>query len=103
MRESGIIQSQKPRQRVALIALGWILICLGIVGLILPVVPGAVLIVVGVLMANPQCMWLRRMLEKCRVRFPVLAPAFRRFSAWSKSSQSLFRKNPSDSGTQFEV
>jgi hypothetical protein len=103
MQEIGITKSQKPLQRVAVIALGWVFICLGIVGLVLPVVPGAVLIVVGALMVNPQWAWLRRMLEKCQVRFPVLAPAFRRFFAWSKSSQSLFKRNPSDSGAKFEV
>src|ERR1035441_393694 len=91
MQERGITKSKKPLQRVAVIALGWVLILLGIAGLVLPIMPGAVLIVVGALMVNPQWAWLRRMLDKCRVRFPVLAPAFRRFSAWSESSQSLSR------------
>ena len=103
MRETGITESQRPFRRIAVIVLGWVLILLGIAGLVLPVVPGAVLIVVGALMVNPQWAWLRRMLEKCRVRFPVLAPVFKRFSAWSESSQSLFRKNPSDSGARFEA
>jgi uncharacterized membrane protein YbaN (DUF454 family) len=103
MQEIGITKSQKQLQRVAVIALGWVFICSGILGLVLPVVPGALLIVVGALMVNPQWAWLRGMLEKYRVRFPVLAPAFKRLSAWSESSQSLFRKNPSDSGAQFEA
>jgi hypothetical protein len=103
MREIGIAKSQRPLRRIAVIVLGWVLILLGIVGLVLPVVPGAVLIVVGALMVNPQLAGSRRMLEKCRVRFPVLAPVFIRFSAWSESSQSLSKKNPSDSGAQFEV
>ena len=71
MQETGITQSQKPVQPVAVIALGWALILLGIVGVVLPVVPGAVLIGVGVLIVNPQGTWLRRILEKCRVRVPV--------------------------------
>ena len=103
MQEIGITKSQKQLQRVSVIALGWVFICLGIVGLVLPVVPGTVLIVVGALMVNPRLAWLRRMLEKCRVRFPVLAPAFKRFCIWSASSQSLSKRNPSDSGAQFEV
>src|SRR5580704_3814297 len=101
MQEIGITKSQKQLQRVSVIALGWVLILLGIAGLVLPVVPGAVLIVVGALMVNPQLAGLRRMLEKCRVRFPVVAPAFKRFSAWSESRQSVSKKNPSDSGAQF--
>jgi hypothetical protein len=103
MQEIGITKSQKPLKRFAVVALGWVLILLGIVGLVLPVVPGAVLMVVGVLMVNPKCVWLRRMLEKCRVRFPVLAPAFRCFSTWGESRQSLFKKHLADSGAQFEV
>jgi hypothetical protein len=99
----GITKSRKPVQRFAVVALGWVLILLGIVELVLPVVPGAVPMVVGVLMVNPQCVWLRRMLEKCRVRFPVPEPAFRRFSTWGESRQSLFKKHPADSGAQFEV
>ena len=102
MRETGITKSQKPVKRVAVIALGWVLILLGIVGLVLPVVPGAVLIVVGVPIVNPQGTWLGRIREKCRVRFPVLAPIFRRFPASSESNQSLFSKNRSDAGSQFE-
>jgi ActR/RegA family two-component response regulator len=71
MQEIGITKSPKL-QRFAVVALGWVLILFGIVGLVLPVVPGAVLTAFGVLMVNPQCVWLRRMLEKCQVRFPVL-------------------------------
>jgi predicted PurR-regulated permease PerM len=103
MQEIGITKSEKQLQRVAVIALGWVLICCGIAGLALPVVPGAVLIVVGALMVNPQLRWLRRRLEKCRVRFSVLASASRRLCARSESSQSSAKRSPSDSGAQFEV
>jgi uncharacterized membrane protein YbaN (DUF454 family) len=102
MQEIGITKSPKL-QRFAVVALGWVLILLGIVGLVLPVVAGAVLMVVGVLMVNPQCVWLWRMLEKCQVQFPVVAPAFRHFSTSGESRQSLFKKNLADSGAQFEV
>ena len=102
MQEIGITKSPKL-QHFAVVALGWVLILLGIVGLVLPVVPGAVLIVFGVLMVNPQSVWLRRMLEKYQVRFPVVAPAFRHFSTWGESRQSLFKKNLADSGVQFEL
>jgi uncharacterized membrane protein YbaN (DUF454 family) len=103
MQEIGITKSQNPLGRIIVVVLGWILILGAIVGLFVPIIPGTVLIVVGALMVNPQWAWLRRMLEKCRVRFPVVAPAFRRFCAWSESSQNLSKKNPSDSGAQFEM
>jgi|HubBroStandDraft_2_1064218.scaffolds.fasta_scaffold1465455_1 uncharacterized membrane protein YbaN (DUF454 family) len=103
MQEIGITKSPRPFRRIAVVALGWVLIVLGIAGLVLPVMPGAVLIVVGALMVDPQGAWPRRMLDKCRVRFPVLAPVLRRLSTWSESREILLKKNPADSGARFEV
>jgi hypothetical protein len=59
-------------RRAALFALGWILVLGGVLGLFLPVVPGAVLILAGVAVLSPQSAWLRRTLAEYRVRFPVL-------------------------------
>jgi hypothetical protein len=42
-----VAKMQNPLQRIALVALGWILTLVGIVGLFLPVVLGAFLIVAG--------------------------------------------------------
>jgi CheY-like chemotaxis protein len=103
MQEIGITKSQNLLPRIAVVGLGWILILGGIVGFFVPIIPGAILIVVGALMVNPQSAWLRRMREKCQVRFTPLAPAFRWLSAWSEGRQSLFKKDPADSGAQFEV
>jgi hypothetical protein len=103
MQEIGIAKAQKPLQRIVVVALGWILMIGGIVGLFLPFVPGAVLIVAGALMLKPQRTWLRRALEECRVRFPVLGRAFGRFSSCGESWHSRFRNNPDDSGSQFRV
>jgi hypothetical protein len=101
MQEIAIAKVQKPLQRIAVVALGWILMIGGIVGLFLPFVPGAVLIVAGALMLKPQRAWLRRAPEKCRARFPVLERALGRFSACGESWYSRFRNNPGDSGSQF--
>jgi len=98
MQEIGVAKTQRPLQRVAL---GWILMLVGTVGLFLPVVPGAFLIATGALMLNPQRTWLSRALESCRMRFPALERAFRRFSTWGKCWQSRFSNSPGDSGSQF--
>ncbi len=98
MQEIGIAKTQRPLQRVAVVALSWILMLVGMVGLFLPIVPGAFLIVAGALMLNPRCTWLSRALEKCRMRFPALERAFRRFSTWGKCWQSRFSNSPGDSG-----
>lgn len=85
MQEIGIAKAGKPLQRIAVVALGWILMIGGVIGLFLPFVPGAVLIVAGALMLKPQREWLRRALEKCLVRLPFLERAFRRLSACGES------------------
>ena len=95
MQEIAIAKNQSPLQRAAL---GWILVLVGIVGLFLPVVPGAFLIATGALMLNPQRTWLSRALQKCRMRFPALERAFRRFSTWGKCWQIRFSNSPGDSG-----
>ena len=59
-----------PR-RTALFTLGWVLVLGGIVGLLLPVVPGAVLLSAGVAVFSSQSAWHRRALEKYRVPLPV--------------------------------
>jgi len=103
MQGIGIAKAQKPLQRIAAVALGSILMIGGIVGLFLPFVPGAVLIVAGALMLKPRRTWLRRALQECRVPFPVLGRAFGRFSACGHSWHSRFRNNPGDSRSQFRV
>jgi Putative transmembrane protein (PGPGW) len=100
MQEIAVAKTQTPLQRVAL---GWILMLVGFIGLFLPVVPGAFLIAAGALMLNPQRTWLSRALEKCRMRFPALERAFRRFSTWDKCWQSRLSNTPGDSGSQFKV
>jgi uncharacterized membrane protein YbaN (DUF454 family) len=75
MQEIGVTKTQKLPQRVTIIALSWIVILGGIVGLFIPVLPGGVLIFTGALMLSPHSTLLRRMLEKCRMRFPLLERA----------------------------
>jgi hypothetical protein len=64
----------------------------GLVGLFLPFVPGAFLMVAGALMLNSQCTWLSRALEKCRMRFPALERAFRRQQARTLGATDYLEK-----------
>ena len=90
MEEMEIVKNKKPLQRVATISLGWAFVLVGIVGLLLPVVPGGLLIVLGALMLDSQHPWLRRVLEKCRARFPILERATRRISSCGRTWRSRF-------------
>lgn len=100
--EATVAKAQRQLERVALIALGWILTLVGILGLFLPIVPGALLIVAGALMLSPRTVWLQRA-EKCRARFPVLDRAFTRFSAWGDRRQSCSGNGPDNSGSRSTV
>jgi hypothetical protein len=96
--EAIVAKVQNRLERVALLALGWILTIVGILGLFLPIVPGAFLIVAGALMLSPRNVWLRRA-EKCRARFPVLDRVFIRVSAWRDSARKRFGHNAGNSGS----
>jgi hypothetical protein len=100
--EAIVAKAQNQLERVALVALGWILTLVGILGLFLPIVPGAFLIVAGALMLSPRSVWLQRA-EKCRARFPVLDRVFRRFSAWGDSGRNRFGHNPDNCGSRSAV
>src|SRR5690349_13345330 len=88
------IKTEKPIQRIAVVALGWIFVLGGIVGLLIPILPGGVLIFAGALMLSPRSRWLRRTLGKCRARFPFLERTFKRLSAWGESWQRGIRNYP---------
>jgi CheY-like chemotaxis protein len=75
VQETGIAKKQNTLQRLAVVALGWTLILGGIVGLLLPVVPGVVLLAVGAFLLNERYAWLRRAMDKWRSRFPALERA----------------------------
>lgn len=100
--EAIVAKEQNPLQRIALVALGWILTLVGILGLFLPIVPGVFLIVAGALMLSPRNVWLQQA-EKCRARFPVLDRVFRRFSVWGDSGQNRFGHNPGNCGSRSAV
>jgi len=70
-----ISKKEQSPPRVATVALGWGLMLTGILGLLLPVVPGTVLVASGVFLLSWRYAWLRQMIDKCRARFPGLARA----------------------------
>ena len=88
-------------RRGAVFTLGWALVLGGIVGLFLPVVPGALLMVAGGAILTPQSVYLRRALEKCRMRVRALKRPFARFAS-AGMWRSRFTINPDNSSSQFQ-
>lgn len=56
------------------LASGWVLIAVGIVGLVLPVLQGAAMIVAGLALLAPDLPWARRWLDWLRARMRRLRP-----------------------------
>ncbi len=60
-------------KRVAVTASGWSLILLGSAGLFLPVLPGVLLLIVGLSVLSTEYVWARRWLAALQRRFPVFS------------------------------
>ena len=98
MQEIETTKALKPFRRIGVLALGSALMLGGIAGLFLPVVPGVLLIVAGVVMLSPRCVWLREALEKSRARFPLAGATLMRFSSWCQGLRNQLMNHPGDSG-----
>jgi uncharacterized membrane protein YbaN (DUF454 family) len=62
-------------------ATGWILIGIGIAGLLLPILPGWVLIGWGVITLAPDVPFFRRLLDRVERKVPQLSAVIRRMRA----------------------
>jgi xanthine/uracil permease len=61
---------KQSMKTVVLLATGWLCILVGAAGLVLPFVPGTVLLLIGVILLSQHYNWARRLLARARVRFP---------------------------------
>jgi uncharacterized membrane protein YbaN (DUF454 family) len=57
-------------KRYSLLVVGWVLLPLGVVGLFLPVLPGALLLIIGLSILSVEYAWARRWMTTLRSRFP---------------------------------
>ncbi|HEY1528864.1 MAG TPA: PGPGW domain-containing protein [Candidatus Angelobacter sp.] len=57
-------------KRLALIATGWALMLVGTAGLFLPVLPGVLLLIVGLSILSVEYAWARRWMSVLQRRFP---------------------------------
>ena len=73
-------------KRIAILALGWGFILLGIVGLVLPVLQGVLFLLIGLALLSSESKTARRILEQLRARYPGLSEridlAEQRASRW---------------------
>jgi uncharacterized membrane protein YbaN (DUF454 family) len=68
-------------KRLALIAAGWVLLLLGAVGLFLPILPGILLLIVGLSILSVEYEWARLSMISLRRRFPATDKKLQSFLA----------------------
>lgn len=57
-------------KRYSLMAAGWALLPLGVLGLFLPVLPGVLFLIIGLSILSVEYEWARRWMNALRSRFP---------------------------------
>lgn len=73
--------------RLIKIAVGWIFLALGVLGLFLPVLQGVLFIAIGLSILASEQPWAHALLHRLRRRFPRFAAAFddarHRMAGWT--------------------
>ena len=60
-------------KRIAILAVGWMFILLGIAGLFLPILQGVLFLLIGLIILSTEYVWAHHLLGRVRERFPGLA------------------------------
>ena len=60
-------------KRIAVLAVGWMFILLGIAGLFLPILQGILFLLIGLVILSTEYVWAHHLLGRLRDRFPGLA------------------------------
>ena len=83
-------------KRVAVLALGWLFILLGIVGLFLPILQGILFLLVGLLILSSEYVWAHHLLEKLKRRFPRIATQMDAATAKAQRWMQRFSHKPAE-------
>ena len=61
---------RSPWKRVLLFVVAWGLIFLGVLGILLPILPGMIFLIAGLYLLSLESLWLNRQLDKIGQRYP---------------------------------
>ena len=67
------MQGKSTAKRILVLALGWMFILLGVVGLFLPVLQGILFLLIGLVILSTEYIWAHHLLRRLRERFPGLS------------------------------
>lgn len=68
---------------------GWLLVALGVIGWVLPILPGTLFVVLGFTILSTQSEWVKRMIASLMLRYPRQAAKLQRLK---ENLISKFRK-----------
>lgn len=83
-------------KRVAVLALGWLFIFLGIVGLFLPILQGILFLLIGLLILSSEYVWAHHLLEKLKRRFPRIATQMDAATVKAQGLMQRFSRKPAE-------
>jgi len=67
-----MVESDKKKIKdIALVALGWVFLILGVLGLFLPVLQGILFIIIGLYLLSQKSRWARNLLRRFKTRYPA--------------------------------
>ncbi len=91
----GLVRRRSRAARIALLALGWILLALGVVGGLLPVIQGWPFGVAGMAILYIESRWVQRKVRRFRQRNPKFERTWLRARAWLRERRRARRTRAS--------
>jgi uncharacterized membrane protein YbaN (DUF454 family) len=73
---------QRHVRRIVVLAIGWTLIALGVIGLFLPFLQGVLFIMLGLLVLSRESETARRWLQRGRQRYPRVDAKLKDWGEW---------------------
>ena len=89
-----ILQS---KMKYLVLILGWILLLLGVIGLVLPLLPGIPLLIAGLVILSREYDWARRVLAKGQRWLPAVSEKIRRL--WWRVRMPSTQRSPDRTGS----
>lgn len=84
--------------KIRVLALGWVLLLLGVAGMFLPVLPGILLIIAALVLLSREYEWAQRLLTRARQRFPSVAAKAQQL--WRRAGIKYGRHRPESSRSE---
>jgi len=83
----------RKRKRWLVLAAGWGFMLLGVVGLFLPVLPGILFLMVGLILLSAEYVWAHNLLMRLRARFPRITSQIHEAS---QRASTFLARTPAD-------